>query len=106
MKDSFKESLRVMAICYGLLLVLFLCFGCGIILPILYYSPENISYIFLATIGVSWIITLFLAIIGCDRLCGYFIIPKSYRGNFWFIKEIRRFKTFNLYEIEKEAQKK
>lgn len=100
-----KESLIAMAIFYGLVIVLLLCFVGGFVLPALCFASEEGSEILVSIAIGSWSILFFLAIIGCDRICGYFTAPKGHRGHFWFVKEARRIKTFDLSEIEREAQR-
>lgn len=105
MKRSTRQSFIAMLIFHGpVLILLFLVVG-GFVLPTLAWDASGRSKAELYIIVGSWLGLLLLSSVGCDRIAGYFCLPKDERGDFWFIKEIHRFKTIDLSEIEREAER-
>jgi len=104
MKRSARESIIAMLISYGLVLILLSLAIGGFVLPTLAWDTSVRSKAELYIIAGSWLGLLLFSSVVCDRIAGYFCMPKEERGDFWFIKEILRLKTIDLSEIEREAR--
>jgi hypothetical protein len=96
-----KDRSKRLLLSYGLAVAPLVSLGL-VVFPLIRRSP--ISEAEATLFGVGLLTLLFLALVGCDRICGYFCAPKGYRGPFWFIRQVRHFKTFDLSELEREQQ--
>jgi len=105
MKRSTRESLIMLSIFYGVLIFLLLCVLGGIVLPVL-RMQTNLSPLVIKIMGISWCGLIFLSVVGCDRIIGYFCTPKHSRGSFSFIKDVRRYKTIDLSDVAERLRHK
>jgi hypothetical protein len=71
--------------------------------PLIRRSPTSETEAVL--FGVGLLILLSLAVVGGDRICGYFCAEKGDRGPFWLTPDTRRLKTIDLSELEADAAK-
>lgn len=105
MKGRTRESIITVVIAYGSVLLLLVFALGGFVIPALTWDNSGRPKAELYIIAGSWVGLLLLSSVGCDRIAGYFCRPRNARGNFWFVRHIRRFKTFDLSEIEREAER-